>query len=247
MNTNLIIGIIIIILLIIVIIYNNNIEYFITDVEAVANVASLYNSQNFTVSNLKATNNLDILGETKLNNNLNVSGITQLNNNLNVSGTTKLNNNLTVSGTTQLNNNLTVSGDVNMQGNIKSSNKGFVYLYMKLGDGYNNAITDASGNRFSYNDYICISNYIHHQGYDWRGGIVYVNGDDYDNWWIKNTHAGFWYHAQILLIPKNYFSYTSKPVTKKANSNDLFWFDKEPGSKSRLYQNNGVVIEQQPN
>jgi microcystin-dependent protein len=60
-------NIIIIIIILIIVYYYNTTEYFATDIEAVANVASLYNTGNFTVSNISTTQNASVSGDLTVN------------------------------------------------------------------------------------------------------------------------------------------------------------------------------------
>jgi microcystin-dependent protein len=62
MNININMNLIIIIIILIIVFNYNTSEYFATDIEAVANVASLYNTSNFTVSNITATQNATVNG-----------------------------------------------------------------------------------------------------------------------------------------------------------------------------------------
>jgi len=63
--------IIIIIVLLVLIYYLNNTEYFATDIEAISNVASLYNSSLMQVSNINVTDNANI-GSLNVTGSLNV-------------------------------------------------------------------------------------------------------------------------------------------------------------------------------
>ena len=118
---------IILILIIITILYNTN-EYFTTDTEALANIASLYNSGNFTLTNASITNDLNVnglltaSGDAKMNSNVYIEGNAQMNKNLIVNGDTNLNKNITIGGQAQIGNNLSVGGDTQIKNNLMVNN-----------------------------------------------------------------------------------------------------------------------------
>lgn len=68
----------IIIFLIIVYFTINKKEDFVTDVEAIANVAGLYNSGNFQVDNMKVSKNLNVSGDINLQGRIFTNGKTNL-------------------------------------------------------------------------------------------------------------------------------------------------------------------------
>jgi len=104
-----------IIVLFLLVSQTNSIEGM-TDLEAVSNVASLYNNQNMTVSNLNVTGKLTVNGLSKLSGIDNRNGIT--NDNLNMTGSLTVNGLSNLSGIDNrngiTNDNLNMTGKLNL-------------------------------------------------------------------------------------------------------------------------------------
>lgn len=71
-----IIILIVVALIIYYLIFSKEVEGFETDSEALKNIASLYNSEQMTLSNLNVTRNINVDGDSKFSKNLNVNGKT---------------------------------------------------------------------------------------------------------------------------------------------------------------------------
>lgn len=112
---------------------NDNIEHM-TSEEAIKNVASVFNSENMVVKNLKVTGNLEIGGNTTCNGNSTVNGTTNIIGNTTIGTTTKpvqismygntvssgsLNcTSIGTSGNIQVNGTATIGSDANIGQNI---------------------------------------------------------------------------------------------------------------------------------
>ena len=166
--------------------------------EAVQSIASVYNNQNMTVTNLNASNQAN-LNNAKVTGNLNVSGTTILNN-LNVSNTSTLNN-LNVSS------NIITSESINVSKNIIINNKGMVTWRQAILWGRPQQVQakDQSGNIYSADDW-----FVYAGGWGVSGiGACNTFIDSASNTWFLRVWATdnpTNNAVDVFAIPKGYFS-----------------------------------------
>jgi len=99
----------IIVILIFMAFSNTTLETFSTN-EAISNIASLYNSNNFTVSNINVTSSLNVAGTTNLKGELTNLGNAKINGNITNNGNTSITGNLSTNGNATIKGSLIVGG-----------------------------------------------------------------------------------------------------------------------------------------
>jgi hypothetical protein len=105
--------------------------------------------------------------------------------------------------------NTTINGNLNVNGSVTNNNKGFMYLIMRVGDNKQFVILDQNNNPLSFNDWVVHINF----GSSQKGGgnnnqiQIFVGTDN--NWQI--SIIDYYNYIYLLCIPKNWFSYVSKP------------------------------------
>lgn len=99
----------VIIVLIFMAFSNTTLETFSTN-EAISNIASLYNSTNFTISNVNVTSSLNVAGTTNLKGELTNLGNAKINGNIINNGNTSITGNLSANGNTTIKGSLVVKG-----------------------------------------------------------------------------------------------------------------------------------------
>jgi len=109
--------------------------------------------------------------------------------------------------------NVKINGNLNINGSVTNNNKGFMYLIMKVGYNKQFVILDQNNNPLSFNDWVVHINV--ESSFSQKGGgfilptqtHIFVGTDN--NWQISiNDYDDCLY---LLCIPKNWFSYVSKP------------------------------------
>lgn len=127
--------------------------------------------------------------------------------------------------------NVKINGNLNINGSVTNNNKGFMYLIMKVGDNKQFVILDQNNNPLSFNDWVVHINFDSSSpqkggGYHTHNQTqthIFVGTDN--NWQISNIDYNDNY-IYLLCIPKNWFSYVSKPSI----SNNL-----RPSSNGRIF------------
>lgn len=96
-----------------------NIEGFAEtiDAEALANLASLYQSGDFKVSNLTVTDKLTVGGDATITGNTKVGGVANITGDTNVGGIANITGNATIGGVANITGNTTIGGSANITGN----------------------------------------------------------------------------------------------------------------------------------
>jgi len=127
--------------------------------------------------------------------------------------------------------NTTINCNLNFNGSVTNNNKGFMYLIMKVGYNKQFVILDQNNNPLSFNDWVVHIIFGSSQkggGYN-NQNQIFVGTDN--NWQILiNDYDNYIY---LLCIPKNWFSYISKPPI----SNNL-----RPSSNGRIfYKSDGTI------
>lgn len=126
--------------------------------------------------------------------------------------------------------NVKIIGNLNINGSVTNNNKGFMYLIMKVCDNKQFVILDQNNNPLSFNDWVVYINFDSQKGGGYNNQNQIFVGTD-NNWQI--SIYDYDNYIYLLCIPKNWFSYVSKPPI----SNNL-----RPISYGRIfYKSDGTI------
>jgi len=138
--------------------------------------------------------------------------------------------------------NVKINCNLNVNGSVTNNNKGFMYLIMKVGFNKQFVILDQNNNPLSFNDWVVHINF--ESSSSQKGGGYYNQtqifvGTD-NNWQI--SIIDYDNYIYLLCIPKNWFSYVSKPsISNLRPFRDGRIFYKSDGT-STSYKPDGTFI-----